>query len=142
MTPHAPVVLDIAGTALDADDRARLRHPLTGGLILFARNWQSRRQLTEVVGVDQQARTRRQPLAEVACAWIITALKLRTVFNKRDDLTNSLVMVRAEPLKVSAHPRRIRNVHFLKFECRLHEPTCRVRRCHVVYDLIVPSLDG
>ena len=43
---HAPVVLDIAGTRLHADDRRRLRHPLTGGLILFARNWESRAQLT------------------------------------------------------------------------------------------------
>jgi len=43
---HAPVVLDIAGTALSDDDRRRLRHPLTGGLILFARNWESRAQLT------------------------------------------------------------------------------------------------
>ena len=43
---HAPVVLDIAGTTLNADDRRRLRHPLTGGLILFARNWASRAQLT------------------------------------------------------------------------------------------------
>ncbi|MEF7614696.1 beta-N-acetylhexosaminidase [Aquincola sp. MAHUQ-54] len=45
---HAPVILDIAGTALSADDRRRLRHPLTGGLIFFGRNWQDRRQLTEV----------------------------------------------------------------------------------------------
>ena len=43
---HAPVILDIAGTALTADDRRRLQHPLTGGLILFARNWVDRRQLT------------------------------------------------------------------------------------------------
>jgi beta-N-acetylhexosaminidase len=48
MHPHAPVVLDIAGLALTADDRRRLAHPLTGGLILFARNWESRRQLTEL----------------------------------------------------------------------------------------------
>ena len=43
---HAPVVLDIAGTALNADDRRRLAHALTGGLILFARNWVNRAQLT------------------------------------------------------------------------------------------------
>jgi len=48
MTPHAPVVLDIAGTSLTAVDRRRLQHPLTGGLILFARNWVDRRQLTEL----------------------------------------------------------------------------------------------
>jgi beta-N-acetylhexosaminidase len=45
---HAPVVLDIDGLALTADDRRRIAHPLTGGLILFARNWESRRQLTEL----------------------------------------------------------------------------------------------
>ena len=46
MTLHAPVVLDIAGTTLNTDDRRRLQHPLTGGLILFSRNWQDRAQLT------------------------------------------------------------------------------------------------
>ena len=45
---HAPVVLEIAGTALDADDSRRLAHPLAGGLILFARNWVDRRQLVEL----------------------------------------------------------------------------------------------
>jgi beta-N-acetylhexosaminidase len=47
-TLHAPVVLDIEGLGLNAADRRRLRHPLTGGLILFARNWQDRQQLTEL----------------------------------------------------------------------------------------------
>ena len=58
MTPelHAPVVLDIAGTTLNADDRRRLQHPLTGGLILFARNWQSRLQLTELTSAIKQLR--------------------------------------------------------------------------------------
>ena len=46
---HAPVVLDIAGTTLNADDRRRLQHPLVGGLILFARHWEHRGQLTELV---------------------------------------------------------------------------------------------
>ena len=45
---HAPLVIDIAGTALTDDDRRRLAHPLVGGLILFARNWQSRAQLTQL----------------------------------------------------------------------------------------------
>ncbi|TBO32499.1 beta-N-acetylhexosaminidase [Aquabacterium lacunae] len=43
---HAPVVLDIEGLSLNDDDRRRLQHPLTGGLILFGRNWQSRAQVT------------------------------------------------------------------------------------------------
>lgn len=45
---HAPVIIDVAGTKLTADDRRRLLHPLTGGMILFARNWENRAQLTSL----------------------------------------------------------------------------------------------
>ncbi len=48
MTHHAPLILDIAGTQLTATEKKRLRHPLTGGVILFGRNWQGRIQLTEL----------------------------------------------------------------------------------------------
>jgi beta-N-acetylhexosaminidase len=48
MSPHCPVILDIAGLSLSADDRRRLQHPLTGGMILFARNWSDRCQLVEL----------------------------------------------------------------------------------------------
>ena len=46
MTFHAPLIIDIAGLKLTPIDRQRLQHPLVGGLILFARNWQDRAQLT------------------------------------------------------------------------------------------------
>ena len=48
MNEHAPLVLDIAGTSLTAADRRRLAHPLTGGMILFGRNWQDRAQLADL----------------------------------------------------------------------------------------------
>jgi beta-N-acetylhexosaminidase len=54
--PHAPIVLDIAGPSLDDDDRRRLAHPLTGGLILFARHFQSRAQLTALVAEAKHIR--------------------------------------------------------------------------------------
>lgn len=43
-----PVMLDIAGTRLTSEDEARITHPLTGGVILFARNYESPRQLQEL----------------------------------------------------------------------------------------------
>ncbi len=48
MTQHAPLIIDVAGASLTKVDRKRLQHPLVGGIILFARNWQDRVQLTQL----------------------------------------------------------------------------------------------
>ena len=56
MTEHAPLILDIAGTTLSATDRRRLAHPLSGGVILFARNWQNRAQLLELTSAIKAVR--------------------------------------------------------------------------------------
>jgi beta-N-acetylhexosaminidase len=45
---HSPVVIDVAGLRLNADDERRIAHPLTGGVILFARNWKDRTQLVKL----------------------------------------------------------------------------------------------
>ena len=57
MNPHAPFIIDIAGTVLSKVDRQRLQHPLVGGLILFARNWQSREQLTDLCASIKRLRS-------------------------------------------------------------------------------------
>lgn len=41
-----PVMVDVVGTTLTHDDARRIAHPLTGGVILFARNFTDRSQLT------------------------------------------------------------------------------------------------
>lgn len=51
-----PVMLDVAGTELTAADIRRIRHPLTGGLILFARNFRDRAQLTALTAAIQAER--------------------------------------------------------------------------------------
>ena len=48
MNQHAPLIIDVAGLTLTKTDRQRLKHPLVGGMILFARNWQNREQLTRL----------------------------------------------------------------------------------------------
>lgn len=51
-----PVMLDVVGTALTAEDIRRIQHPLTGGIILFARNYQNREQLTQLTAAIHAAR--------------------------------------------------------------------------------------
>ena len=46
---HGPLMLDIAGTELDDQDRDALRHPAAGGVILFRRNYRSPEQLQALV---------------------------------------------------------------------------------------------
>lgn len=89
--PLGPVMLDVKGLSLDDDDRDLLCHPLTGGVILFARNFESPRQLRDLtasiralrepellIAVDheggrvqrfQQGFTRIPPMAELESLW-------------------------------------------------------------------------
>ncbi|MDQ3267161.1 MAG: beta-N-acetylhexosaminidase, partial [Pseudomonadota bacterium] len=52
-----PCMLDIAGSTLTAEDEARLRHGLVGGVILFARNYESPRQLAQLTASIHALRT-------------------------------------------------------------------------------------
>lgn len=55
-----PVMLDIEGTELNADDVRRLQHPMVGGVILFARNYVSPTQLKALT--DSIHKVRQPPL--------------------------------------------------------------------------------
>ncbi len=54
--PLGPVMLDVVGTTLSEDDLRRIRHPLTGGVILFARNYTDRAQLVALCDAIHAAR--------------------------------------------------------------------------------------
>lgn len=44
-----PIMLDLKGCALSAEECELLQHPLTGGVILFSRNYESIEQITDLV---------------------------------------------------------------------------------------------
>jgi beta-N-acetylhexosaminidase len=49
-------VIDVVGTALSDDDRARLRHPAAGAVILFSRNYENPQQLEVLIQEIQKLR--------------------------------------------------------------------------------------
>ena len=61
--PHGPLMIDIAGLELSDLDRERLAHPLVGGLILFARNYQCPAQLAQLTAEVHALRSPRLPIA-------------------------------------------------------------------------------
>ncbi len=54
---HGPVMLDVFGTELTSEDIERLRHPATGGVILFSRNFASRTQLYRLIAEIHELRS-------------------------------------------------------------------------------------
>src|SRR5262249_19170528 len=107
--PLGPVMLDIVGTRLAAEDQARLVHPAVGAVILFARNCESPEQIVELtaevralrapqllIGVDQEGGrvqrlrtgyTKIPPMAELGREWD----RDRAVAMRRAEATGFLI---------------------------------------------------
>ncbi len=58
-----PLMIDLQGVVLSAEDRELLRHPLVGGVILFSRNYESRAQLGALTAAIHALRTPRLLIA-------------------------------------------------------------------------------
>lgn len=54
-----PLMIDLAGAAVSAEERELLRHPLVGGVILFTRNYVDSPQLAQLVADIHSVRTPR-----------------------------------------------------------------------------------
>jgi len=54
--PIGPVMLDVAGCALTVEEREMVKHPNTGAVILFARNFQEPGQVIELIDAIRKAR--------------------------------------------------------------------------------------
>lgn len=60
---YGPLMVDVTGTVMTAAERERLKHPFVGGVILFARNYADRDQLTALCAEIHAVRTPRLLIA-------------------------------------------------------------------------------
>jgi len=52
-----PITLDVVGQTINIEDRRRILHPLTGGVILFGRNFADRKQLSKLTADIKKLRS-------------------------------------------------------------------------------------
>ena len=61
--PRGPLMVDVAGFGLTQDEKKRLSHPLVGGVILFSRNFENRKQLVDLTRKIHKLRSPRLLIA-------------------------------------------------------------------------------